>query len=77
MVDHFYSHFSEPYNDHPQLDGVPFRALLEEDNASLTTHFLLTDIGRALGLCESNKSPDPDGFNLSFLRGFCPSSKMI
>lgn len=73
-VDHFSNHFREPYGDHPWLVRV-FRSISVEDNTNLTVSFLLSEIDRAIALCDGNKIPDPDGFNLSFLRDFVPSSK--
>lgn len=40
IVDHFSTQFREPYYDHPRLNGVSVYSFLEEDNASLTAHFL-------------------------------------
>lgn len=46
-----------------------------KDNTNLTVPFLLFKIDRALALCDGNKIPDPDGFNLSLFKRFWPLFK--
>lgn len=56
----------------PRLDSVSFRSISVEDNFSLTSLILLSEIDRVMALCDGNKSPGPDGFNLSFFKRFWP-----
>lgn len=75
-VDHFSNQFREFYADRPQLDGIYSRSISEEDKANLTVYFLLFEIDQAVSLCDGNKNPGPDGFNLSFSIGFDSFSDM-
>ncbi|XP_068474698.1 uncharacterized protein [Phaseolus vulgaris] len=51
-----------------RLDGVEFKSLSEEDNASLIASFTEEEIRNAVWQCEGTKSPGPDGFNFNFLK---------
>lgn len=77
MVDHFSNHFREPFADRPRLDDVSLCFIYVKDNVNLTAHFLLTEIYGAISLYDGTKIPGLDGFILSFLRDFGPSSIMI
>ncbi|MCI28890.1 cysteine-rich receptor-like protein kinase, partial [Trifolium medium] len=55
-------------SNRPNLDGMTFNCLAEEDVAILSASFSATEIEVAVAPSNGNKSPGPDGFNFSFFK---------
>jgi len=51
-----------------RLDNVRFNSISEEDNQMLVGSFSVEEIKEAVWSCNSSKSPDPDGFNMDFIK---------
>lgn len=71
VVKHFYDISKEPNVDRPQLDGVVFRSLSNDDNlVLLSARFSLQELDYVVSQCGDNKSWGSNGFNFSFLKRF-------
>jgi hypothetical protein len=69
-VSFFTNHFSKEEWVRPNLDGVVFPMLSEEDNLMLIAPFSLEEIEDAVKDSDGSKCPGPDGFNLAFIKEF-------
>ncbi|WJX32289.1 hypothetical protein P8452_20632 [Trifolium repens] len=69
-VSFFKSHFSTEDWVRPNLDGVEFPVLTEEDNALLIAPFSIEEIEEAVKNSDGTKCPGPDGFNFAFVKAF-------
>jgi hypothetical protein len=67
-VEYFRTKFSSETWSRPNLDGICFPSLLEEDNQLLTRPFELVEIENVVKDSDGNKSPGPDGFNFAFIK---------
>ncbi|KAI5403769.1 hypothetical protein KIW84_051070 [Lathyrus oleraceus] len=68
IFNHFKSHFTEPMENRPTLDGLNFNALSVEDRELLEAQFQVDEIKDIVWLSDCDKSPGPDGFPLGFLK---------
>lgn len=59
----------KPKFDKPCLDGLAFCTVSVEDNLVLTNAFYSQELDSTITSCDGNKSPEPDGFSFSFLKG--------
>jgi hypothetical protein len=69
-VSFFTSHFSKEDWIRPNLDGVVFPVLSEEDNLMLVAPFSLEEIEEVVKTSDGAKCPGPDGFNFAFIKEF-------
>jgi hypothetical protein len=69
-VEYFKRMCSSSYWTRPNLDGIWFPTLSEEENSCLTRPFSLDEIEVIVKECDGNKSPGPDGFNFAFVKDF-------
>jgi hypothetical protein len=69
-VTFFKNHFSNDDYVRPNLDGVHFPVLSEENNSSLIAPFTLEEIEDAVKSSDGSKCPGPDGFNFAFIKEF-------
>ncbi|KAK2423798.1 hypothetical protein QL285_034226 [Trifolium repens] len=67
---YFTNHFSSVHLTRPNLDGVVFPRLSDEENALLISPFSLEEIEEVVRCSDGNKCPGPDGFNFAFLKKF-------
>ncbi|GAU18560.1 hypothetical protein TSUD_325520 [Trifolium subterraneum] len=68
VKNYFENNFKERWEDRPNLNGIQFQALTDDDNTILTPPFSIEEVREAIWCSDSNKSPDPDGFNFNFLK---------
>ncbi|XP_058776653.1 uncharacterized protein LOC131650973 [Vicia villosa] len=66
--EHFCKRFSSVGSDRPHILNLGFNKLSEVDSCSLEEQFSREEIKAAIFACEGDKSPGPDGFNLSFIK---------
>jgi hypothetical protein len=69
VVDFFRKHFADVSWCRPQLDGVEFPVLLSSQIVELVKPFSVIEVRGVVEDSDGNKSPGPDGFNFSFLKG--------
>lgn len=65
---HFEERFQEYVARRPSLSGIPFQTLEEGDRFLLEESFRLEDLKSVVWEGVKDKSPGPDGFNLSFFK---------
>jgi len=70
MVDYFVNIVTEEEWCRPNLDGIQFNALSEEEKSSFEALFSACEIEETIATCDGNKCPDPDGFNYKFIKEF-------
>jgi hypothetical protein len=54
----------------PNLNGVTFPTISEEENEGLVATFSMEEIEEVVKSSDGNKSPGPDGYNFAFLKKF-------
>ncbi|GAU32122.1 hypothetical protein TSUD_218730 [Trifolium subterraneum] len=64
----FDNNFRESLEDIPNLNGVQFQSLTDEDNLSLLDPFSIDEVKEAIWCSDGNKCPRPDGFNFNFFK---------
>jgi hypothetical protein len=64
----FELNFSERWNNRPNLNGIQFQSLSDDDNLLLMRAFSLEEVKEVIWSSDGNKSPGPDGFNFKFLK---------
>ncbi|MCI20600.1 cysteine-rich receptor-like protein kinase, partial [Trifolium medium] len=69
-VRYFKNQFETTQWPRPQLAGVAFPSLSDEENVRLIRPFSLEEIEGVVNECDGNKSPGPDGFNINFVKAF-------
>jgi hypothetical protein len=69
-VSFFQNHFSSQVWPRPNLDGVDFPVLSEDDNLLLITPFSCDEIEDAVKSSDGAKCPGPNGFNFAFIKEF-------
>ncbi|MCI46747.1 hypothetical protein A2U01_0067988, partial [Trifolium medium] len=52
----------------PNLNGLQFQTLSDEDNLLLMAPFSSEEVKEAIWSSDGNKCPGPDGFNFTFLK---------
>ena len=70
ILQHFQARFAEPSLNRPNLDGVSFNVLSNNQREMMVEPFKEEEISSAVWACGSDKSPGPDGFNFRFLKHF-------
>ncbi|KHN25849.1 hypothetical protein glysoja_041652, partial [Glycine soja] len=63
----FQQRFQEPESIIPQLNGVNFKSITQQQNQLLVGCFSEEEIKRAVWECGNEKSPGPDGLNFKFI----------
>lgn len=58
----------EPTDDRPNLDGVEFKSISQQDNSHLVAPFEEGEVKAAVWECGSMKSSGPDGLNFKFIK---------
>lgn len=66
----------EPTDDRPNLDGVEFKSISQQDNSHLVAPFEEGEVKAAVWECGSMKSSGPDGLNFKFIKEFWNVMKM-
>lgn len=64
----FEDSYKEDDSERLILDGIEFQRITREDNFSILAPFTKEEIKEEIWDCDGNKSPDPDVFNLNFLK---------
>ncbi|PNX89254.1 cysteine-rich receptor-like protein kinase, partial [Trifolium pratense] len=64
----FENNFKENWENRPNLNGITFHSLSDEDNFSLMAPFTVDEVRDVIWSSDGNKSPGPDGFNFNFLK---------
>jgi hypothetical protein len=67
---YFENNFKERWVSRPNLNGIQFQSLTEEDNLLLTAPFSSEKVKEVIWSSDGNKCPGPDGFNFNFFK-FC------
>jgi hypothetical protein len=69
MVNNFFANnFSERWVNRPNLNGIEFQTLTEDDNNLLMAPFSVVEVKEAIWSSDGSKCPGPDGFNFKFLK---------
>jgi exonuclease III len=68
VQNYFENNFKERWESRPNLNGIQFQSLEEEDNILLTAPFSLEEVREAIWCSDGNKCPGPDGFNFNILK---------
>jgi hypothetical protein len=68
VKNYFENNFKERWESRPNLNGIHFQSLEEEDNILLTAPFSLEEVREAIWCSDGNKCPGPDGFNFNILK---------
>ena len=66
----FQQRFQELESIRPQLNGVSFKSINQQQNQLLVGCFSEEEIKRAVWECGNEKSPGPDGLNFKFIKQF-------
>ena len=66
----FSKRFQESDAQRPNIDGISFRTIDQQQNSLLVAPFQEIEIQNAVGECGSDKSPGLDGFNFRFIKQF-------
>ncbi|GAU48216.1 hypothetical protein TSUD_405030 [Trifolium subterraneum] len=66
----FENNFRENWGNKPNLNGITFNSLSEEDNFSLLALFSVEEVREVILSSDGNKCPGPDGFNFNFLKSY-------
>jgi hypothetical protein len=66
----FGNHFKASNSTQPNLDGVPFPSVSDDQNIALTAPFSIEEIHKVVLESDGNKSPGPDGFNFAFIKSY-------
>jgi hypothetical protein len=66
----FENNFGERWVSRPNLNGIQFHSLSEEDedNISLMSPFSIKEVKEVIWSSDGSKCPGPDGFNFKFLK---------
>jgi len=64
----FEDRFKATYDFGVRLDQVDFKSLSTEASSNMITSFTGEEIKEAVWQCEGSKSPNPDGFNFTFIK---------
>ncbi|GAU10444.1 hypothetical protein TSUD_420650, partial [Trifolium subterraneum] len=64
VFQHFCNHFRKQTVTRPDMQGLNFKTISEDNSAELVKPFLLDEIKAAVWDCDSYKSPGPDGVNI-------------
>ncbi|GAU46317.1 hypothetical protein TSUD_243380, partial [Trifolium subterraneum] len=70
VFQHFCNHFRKQTVSRPDMQGLSFKTISEDNSAELVKPFLLDEIKAAVWDCDSYKSPGPDGVNIGFFKDF-------
>lgn len=70
VKEQFRSHFSKKMTARPLLENLHFQALGQTENDLLLSPFTKEEIREVVWICDSSKSPGPDGFNFYFIKEF-------
>ncbi|GAU50237.1 hypothetical protein TSUD_194720 [Trifolium subterraneum] len=68
VKNYFENNFKERWEDRPNLNGIQFQSLSEEDNMLLMAPFTVEEVREAIWCSDGNKCPGSDGFNFNFLK---------
>ncbi|MCI27851.1 transposon TX1 putative protein, partial [Trifolium medium] len=68
IVEYFKQHFASAHWPRPNLNGIAFPSLMDDDNSWLVLPFGMDEIETVVNECDGNKSPGPDGFNFAFVK---------
>lgn len=69
--DYFSGLYMEDCGRRPRLDGMHFKRLSDASRQLLAADFTENEVLESLKMCNRDKTPGPDGFNIKFLREFC------
>lgn len=61
------TNYVESTTTRPSLRGIDFNKMSHEDNLAFVCLISEEEIKKAIWSCDGNKSPSPNGFNLSFI----------
>ncbi|GAU30291.1 hypothetical protein TSUD_385120 [Trifolium subterraneum] len=70
VFQHFCNHFRKQTVSRPDMQGLSFKTISEDNSVELVKPFLLDEIKAAVWDCDSYKSPGPDGVNIGFFKDF-------
>ena len=74
VKEEIYRFFQQRFQEHesirPQLNGVSFKSINQQQNQLLVGCFSEEEIKRAVWECGNEKSPGPDGLNFKFIKQF-------
>jgi hypothetical protein len=62
------NNFQENWKNRPNLNGIHFQSLFDEENNFLTAPFSIEEVREAIWSSDGNKCPGPDGFNFNFFK---------
>ncbi|CAK8536638.1 unnamed protein product [Lathyrus sativus] len=65
---HFKNTFTDQGGTRPSLDGIDFNCLSEVESTKLEEVFSREKIKEVIWECDGDKSPGPDGYNITFLK---------
>ncbi|GAU25065.1 hypothetical protein TSUD_257590 [Trifolium subterraneum] len=68
VKNYFENNFREDWAYRPNLNGIAFQSLSEEDNLSLMAPFSIDEVREVIWSSDWNKCPGPDGINFNFLK---------
>ena len=66
----FQQRFQDPHQCRPQLNGISFNTVGQQERQLLVESFKEDEIRRAVWDCGGEKSPGPDGLNFKFIKHF-------
>jgi hypothetical protein len=66
----FENNFKERWESRPNLNGIQFCSLEEEDNSMLMAPFSIEEVREAIWCSDGNKCPGPDGFNFNIIKAY-------
>jgi len=70
VFSHFSSHFKNPHEQRPSMEGLNFRKLSGREGAALLKPFSIEEVRAAVWECDNFKCPGSDGVNLGFIKDF-------
>lgn len=62
--------YFEVWGSHPRLDGIQFKFLSRTSRQILEAEFTNCEVQNSLNMCNGDKVPGPDGFDIKFLQDF-------
>jgi hypothetical protein len=65
---YFENNFKERWDCRPNLDGIQFQSLSEDDNLVLTAPFSCEEVREAIWTSDGNRCSGPNEFNFNFLK---------
>lgn len=75
VIDHFSLQFQEPMGIRPQMAGLLFKQITDQQRRDLKLPFFDIEVENALAKCVGGKAPGPDGFPVGVLKETCKFMK--